>query len=169
MPHHPLTVTVRKAFNDACRDFSYAMAERGFSRTKTRLWVRLSEHSIDVLSLFRAGSSYGAPISSSVDIRISAAMRLPRDINEYLALNGPQSDVSRTRAGKYHLRFNAKSRHMYERCLTDLVRFVDAECDPWFVEMRGKPLATDHLAKGDRSEPSDVTRKLLGIDRLLDI
>jgi hypothetical protein len=164
MSQKQLTQLVRKAFNDACRDFSNIVAERGFSRTKTRLWVRLNEKTIDVLHLFRAGGSYGAPISKSVDIRISATVRLPCDTEEFMALTGPQSDVGRTRAGKYHLRFSAKSRHMYERCITDLVRFVDAECEPWFAEQR-------RHSKSDRvvaDKLTVATRKLLGIDEVLD-
>jgi hypothetical protein len=165
MPTNPLTAIVRKAFDDACRDFSIAIAERGFTRTKTRLWVRLSEHTIHVVSLFRAGSSYGAPIGGTLDIRLSSSGRLLNDTTEYLVLNGPQSDVARTRDGKYHLRFNAKSRHMYERCITDLIRFVDSECEPWFADLKLKSGST---LEGADMVTSAESRKLLGLDRIPD-
>jgi hypothetical protein len=165
MPTNPLTAIVRKAFDDACRDFSVAAAERGFTRTKTRLWVRLNEGTIDVISLFRSGSSYGAPIGGTLDIRLSSSGRLLCDTTEYLALNGPQSDIARTRNGKYHLRFNAKSRHMYERCITDLIRFVDSECEPWFAALKLKNASAPDGAVIVASEES---RKLLGLDRLPD-
>ena len=165
MPTNPLTVIVRKAFNDACRDFSFAVAERGFTRTKTRLWVRLNEQTIDVISLFREGSSYGAPIGGTLDIRLNSSARLLNDTTEYLALNGPQSDVARTRNGKYHLRFNAKSRHMYDRCVTDLIRFVDTECEPWFAELKRNSVGSTNDTV---MVPSAESRKLLGLDRILD-
>ncbi len=164
MPTNPLTAIVKKAFDDACRDFSVAVAERGFTRTKTRLWVRLNDSTIDVISLFRAGSSYGAPIGGTLDIRLSSSGRLFNDMTEYLALNGPQSDIARTRDGKYHLRFNAKSRHMYERCITDLIRFLDSECEPWFADLRLKNPGTPDTFL----VPSADSRKLLGLDRILD-
>jgi hypothetical protein len=164
MPTNPLTAIVKKAFDDACCDFSVGVAERGFTRTKTRLWVRLNDSTIDVISLFRAGSSYGAPIGGTLDIRLSSSGRLFNDMTEYLALNGPQSDIARTRDGKYHLRFNAKSRHMYERCITDLIRFLDSECEPWFADLRLKnPSTPDTILV-----PSAESRKLLGLDRILD-
>ena len=79
MTTNPLTAIVRKGFNDACRDFSFAIAGRGFSRTKTRLWVRLADDAIDVLSLYREGSSYSAPIGGNVDIRVQSFFRRPFD------------------------------------------------------------------------------------------
>ncbi len=48
-------------------------------------------------------------------------------------VSGPFSDVGRIRAGRYHLRFNAKSGDTYDRCLDDLVRFVKEHGEPWFA------------------------------------
>ena len=156
MTQNELTKLTRAAFNDMCRDFSGALTDRGFTKTKTRLWVRISHGTIDVISLFREGSSYGAPIGGRLDIRLNSSNRKPGDTTEFLALIGPQSDVSRTRAGKYHLAFNVKSRHMYDRCLADLQRFVDQECEPWFREIHDS-------SDGESFDISDETRKALGI------
>jgi hypothetical protein len=152
MTTNPLTAIVRKGFDDICRDLSYAIADRGFSRTKTRLWVRYADDAIDVLSLYREGSSYGAPIGGNLDVRIQSYFRRPFDTTPHLILNGPQSDIARTRSGRYHLRFNAKSRHMYDRCLTDLVRFVNDECEPWFAEMKtSAPIDSKNCGRRSKS------------------
>jgi hypothetical protein len=167
MTTNPLTAIVRKGFDDICRDLSYAIADRGFSRTKTRLWVRYADDAIDVLSLYREGSSYGAPIGGNLDVRIQSYFRRPFDTTPHLILNGPQSDIARTRSGRYHLRFNAKSRHMYDRCLTDLVRFVNDECEPWFAEMKTSAPLIPRTA-GEDPRASEQSRKLLGLDRIFD-
>src|SRR5690242_18875503 len=112
VPDKQLTAIVGKAFDEACDDFTLAISERGFVRTKKRIWVRETAEALDVVSLFRAGSSYGTPVFSSVDIRISATVRVPSETATFLALTGPTSDAAQTRAGKFHLRFNAKSKHM---------------------------------------------------------
>lgn len=158
-----ITKLTQTAFNDACREFSVALKERGFSKTKTRMWVRVNQQTIDVITLFRKGSSYGAPSSGTLAIRLNSAVRLPAETFDSLALNGPQSDAARTRSGKYHLRFRVESRHMYERCLTDLIRFVDSECEPWFIEMH-PPDATNN--ENGVCEPSIETQKVLGLKHL---
>ncbi|WP_146583597.1 DUF4304 domain-containing protein [Posidoniimonas polymericola] len=160
MATNPLTKLTQKAFNDACRDFTVALKERGFSKTKTRMWVRINKQTIDVVTLFREGSSYGAPSGGTLDIRLNSAIRSPAETTDYLALNGPQSDVARTRSGKYHLRFRVESRHMYERCMTDLIRFVDSECEPWFIEMQHSEATLD---KDGLCDPSVETQKVLGL------
>jgi hypothetical protein len=95
-------------------------------------WIRPRTHTAEVVHFHREGSSYGGPISASVEIRVHFAIRVFNDSFEAIALNGPRSDPSRVRDGGYHLRFNAKSKSMLHRCIDDLVRFLDEYGEPWF-------------------------------------
>lgn len=87
---------------------------------------------IDLIHFHRRGSTYGAPINFSVDIRVHFAIRVLNDSFVAAALNGPSSDPSKLRSGRYHPRFNAKSGDTYERCIEDLLRFVVEQGEPWF-------------------------------------
>ncbi|MBC8872890.1 MAG: hypothetical protein H8E44_25935 [Planctomycetes bacterium] len=104
----------------------------GFSRTKKMFWTRPHPLTIDFIHFHRCGSSYGAPISANVDIRVHFGIRVLNDSFPAAALNGPSSDPGRLRAGRYHLSFNARSGSQYDRCVDDLVRFVQEQGEPWF-------------------------------------
>lgn len=95
-------------------------------------WTRRHPLTVDFIYFHRHSSSYGAPHSASVDIRVHFGIRVLNDISEGAAANGPFSDVGRLRAGRYHLRFNARSGSTFERCMDDLVRFVTEQGEPWF-------------------------------------
>lgn len=142
-------------------------------------WTRPHEHTVDVLHLHRGGSSYGAPHSANVDLRVHFAIRVLNDPFPAIALNGPTSDPTRTRASRYHLSFNARSGDMLERCIDDLTRFARDEGEPWFTQFRDpRALLDDSLSplgdegrealaaamRGD-SDPGRLmaSRKLLGI------
>jgi hypothetical protein len=93
--------------------------------------------------------------------------------------NGPWTDVERSRQGRYHLRFNAQTGSTFERCLDDLVRFVQEHCEPWFarfanmeelltssnspLDARERELLSAALGGGNTPENEAVSRKLLGI------
>ncbi len=137
------TQVVRDGFEKACREFTGKLASLGFSRTKKMFWTREHPHTVDFIHFHRSGSSYGAPRNFSVDIRVHFGIRVMNDTFESAALNGPFSDPTLTRTGSYHLRFNAKSGSMYDRCITDLVRFVVEQGEPWFDRFRDALILTD--------------------------
>jgi hypothetical protein len=127
-----LSELVREGMKKACRDFTDRVAPLGFRRTRDRSWVRRRVLTADVIHFHRQGSSYGAPINASVGIRVELSLRILNDPAPSGAVIGPWSDVARTRSGRYHLRFNAKSGSTYERCIDDLVRFLVEHGESWF-------------------------------------
>jgi hypothetical protein len=173
------TQVVRDGLEKACREFTERIATFEFARTKKMFWTRQHPHTVDFIHFHRSGSSYGAPRNFSVDIRVHFGIRVLNDTFEAAALNGPFSDPTLTRAGNYHLRFNAKSGSTYDRCIDDLVRFVVEQGEPWFdrfrdtmvlTDARTTPLRPDSIEaltaalRGD-SEPANIakSRKILGI------
>lgn len=132
LPDRGTINVIRQELERACKDFSSLIAPLGFVRTKKMFWTRQREFTVDVIIFHRRGSTYGAPIDSKVDFRVHFAIRVLNDSFEELALNGPYSDPGQLRAGRYHLSFNAKSGHMYDRCLADLARFVEEVGETWF-------------------------------------
>jgi len=100
------------------------------------VWTRLHVHTVDFIHLHRSGISYGRPLNYSVDFRVHFGIRVLNDTFPGLALNGPSSDPDRLRAGRYHLRFNAKTGSTYDRCVDDLARFVVEQGEPWFARFR---------------------------------
>lgn len=135
-PEKSTTQVVREGLEKACREFTERIAPLGFSRTKKMFWAREHQHTVDFIHFHRSGSSYGAPRNFSVDIRVHFGIRVLNDTFEAAALNGPFSDPTLTRAGNYHLRFNAKSGSTYDRCVDDLARFVVEQGEPWFDQFR---------------------------------
>lgn len=134
-PSKELTRTCREAFEKLCSDFSIQAEPLGFTRSKSTLWTRAHALTVDVLSFFREGSTYGAPISASVKVRVSLAIRALNDNSPGLTLNGPcTSHFVGQRPPGYHLSFNARSFSQYERCLGDIMRFVREQGLPWFAD-----------------------------------
>lgn len=130
------TQIVRDGFERACKDFSFGVAGLDFLRTKKAFWTRGNSHTVDFIHFHRHGISYGAPSTYSVDIRVHFGIRALNDDFEAPALNGPHSDPDRLRSGRYHLRFNAMSWSMYDRCIEDLFRFATEQGEPWFLRFR---------------------------------
>jgi len=143
---------VRDGLEKACREFTERITLLGFSRTKKMFWTRQHPHTVDFIHFHRSGSSYGAPRNFSVDIRVHFGIRVLNDTFEAAALNGPFSDPTLTRAGNYHLRFNAKSGSTYDRCVDDLVRFVVEQGEPWFNQFRDTSALTDARVTPLRSD-----------------
>lgn len=179
VPEKSTTQVVRDGLERACREFTDRIAALGFLRTKKMFWTREHPHTVDFIHFHRSGSSYGAPINFSVDIRVHFGIRVLNDTFEAAALNGPFSDATLTRAGRYHLRFNAKSGSTYDRCVDDLARFVVEQGEPWFSSLRdphalleasNSPLRPDSIElltaalRGDAdSDNLAKSRKILGI------
>ncbi len=174
-----LTQAVREGLEKVCEEFTARMLQFGFQRTKKMFWTRRHPLTIDFIHFHRNGSTYGAPMDSSVDIRVHFGIRVLNSSFEAVALNGPYSDPTRLRSGSYHLRFNAKTGSTFERCVEDLVRFVVEQGEPWFqrfktvddlLEHEESPLhATEkellRAARRDASttENESVSLKVLGI------
>ena len=171
---------VRDGLERACKDFTNRIGGLGFRRTKKAFWTRLRPSTIEFIHFHRHGSSYGAPINYSVDIRVHFGVRILNDANPVITLNGPSSDPETLRLGQYHLRFNSKTGSTYERCVDDLVRFVEERGEPWFREFceiedllvnPKSPLHTEEkrcLAEANAAQacPENVARslKVFGIE-----
>ncbi|MFT3991178.1 MAG: hypothetical protein QM680_07190 [Luteolibacter sp.] len=142
-PEKSTTQVVRDGLEKACREFTERITPLGFARTKKMFWTREHQHTVDFIHFHRSGSSYGAPRNFSVGIRVHFGIRVLNDTFEAAALNGPFSDSALTRAGNFHLRFNAKTGSTYDRCVDDLVRFVVEQGEPWFMRFRDPSVLGD--------------------------
>ena len=177
-PSKELTRTCREAFEKFCSEFSVQAETLEFNRAKSTLWTRVHPLTVDVLCFFREGTSYGAPISASVGVRVSLAVRVLNDTFDGLVLNGPcTSDFIGRRPPGYHLSFNARSFSQYERCLIDVLRFVREQGLPWFsdfadpaalIERVDSPLSPQERARlqaalAGNSDPTAIaaSRRLL--------
>ena len=127
-----LSKIVRDGFERARKDFDRVVQPLGFKRVKKSVWSRPVKSMCEFVYLHRDGSSYGAPLNASVDIRVHFAFG--KSVAT-LALNGPSSDALRDSRGyAYHLRFNASSWSTYDRCIADLERVVKDHGLPWFAQ-----------------------------------
>jgi hypothetical protein len=126
------TATVRAGLEKACKAFTERIEQRGFSRTLKMFWTRRHSLTLDFIHFHRHGSTYGAPRTASVAIRVHFGIRVLADNFVAAALNGPYSDPSILHSGRYHLRFNAETGSTFDRCVNDLDRFVAEHGEPWF-------------------------------------
>ena len=175
------TEVVRAGVERACKEFTERVTPLGFRRTKKMFWTRRQPLTVDFIHFHRHGSTYGAPRNFSVDIRVHFGVRVLNDTFAGAALNGPYSDATRQRAGRYHLRFNAKSGDTHDRCLNDLVRFVVEQGEPWFHQFHladnllrlpdsplkppEKQFLAEAIAGNTNPENEANSLKLLGIKR----
>ena len=131
------TQVVRQGVENASKEFTARIEPLGFKRTKKMLWVRRHQHTVDFITLFRQGGSYGRPLNYSVSLDVGFGIRILNDLLEGLSPNGPHYDFSeRLRAARYHFRFNAQTGSTYDRCIDDLARYVADEGEPWFLRFR---------------------------------
>ncbi|WP_207079464.1 hypothetical protein [Novosphingobium sp. KA1] len=125
------TIIISKGMERVCADFSQQIAAYGFTQTKKCLWLRQHGKYAETIYFHRNGSSYGKPRTPSVDLRIMLGLSAPDD-----ASIGPVSLISdhtrRPNGYAYHHRFNAQTWSTYERCLEELLLFVDEIAVPWF-------------------------------------
>jgi hypothetical protein len=131
-PERTLTQIVRAGVEEACIAFTTSIALQGFARTKKMFWTRQREHTIEFIHLHVCGSSYGAPMNASVSLRVHTGIRVLNDSFAAAALNGPSSEQASALAARYHLRFNASTGSTFDRCVQDLVRFLNEQGEPWF-------------------------------------
>jgi hypothetical protein len=114
-------------------DFSSRIAPLGFKKAGARRWARTRGDRTDELRIERAGSSYGAPINASVDLRIWLSVR---HANTTIAdgMSVRCDKVRRPDGHAYHHRFNAETFSTYDQCLDDLNLFVTEFAEAWFDE-----------------------------------
>lgn len=128
-----VSAVVKAGMARACRDFTERIGPYGFRRTnsRSRAWERQGERFIHVIYFHRRGSSYGAPYNHDVDIRVHFSLQ---NLNgEPAGASGLTSEHIRDQRGyAYHLRFNALSWSMYDRCLDDLIRLTREHGLSWF-------------------------------------
>lgn len=144
-PEKSFTGIVRTGLARACRDFTARVEPLGFRRTLKMFWTRRHPLTVEFIHFHRSGSTYGAPRTASVDIRVHFGIRVLNDDLVAAALNGPHSDADTLRAGRHHLRFNAETGSTYDRCVDDLARFVVEQGEPWFQRWR----SVDALLQSD--------------------
>jgi hypothetical protein len=177
-PDKSFTSIVRAGLERACRDFTARVEPLGFCRTLKMFWTRRHPLTVDFIHFHRKGSTYGAPRTASVEIRVHFGIRVLNDDFVAAALNGPYSDPGTLRGGRYHLRFNAETGSTYDRCVDDLARFVVEQGEPWFQKWReieallqsNSPLGAkqkDFLSAAQRGQASAdriaASLKILGI------
>lgn len=126
---------VKGGMDRVCRDFTQLVFPLGFRRTnsRSRSWEQRTDQSVRVIYFHRGGSTYGAPINHSVDIRVHFSLNLL----DRTPAGRDQLDSDRVRDSRgyaYHLRFNAETWSMYERCLEDLLRVTREHGLPWFEQ-----------------------------------
>lgn len=134
------SAVVKGGMDRVCHDFTQLVAPLGFRRTnsRSRSWEHRTDRFVQVICFHRGGSTYGAPINHGVDLRVHFTLQnsdgTPAGDEQLI------SDPLRDSGGKaYHLRFNAESWSMYDRCLQDLLRVTRDHGLPWFARMGHNP------------------------------
>src|SRR5262245_56687424 len=69
-PEKSFTSIVRAGLERACRDFTARVQPLGFRRTLKMFWTRRHPTTVDFIHFHRHGSTYGAPRTASVHIRV---------------------------------------------------------------------------------------------------
>lgn len=117
-----------------CSDLHQHLAERHFKKKGRRKWVRQRGDCLEQVYLFRLGSTYGASTNYSVDIIIEAWVsntNAPDKRQRYFYNN---ASVRKPDGYCYHHRFNAKTWSTYDRCLDEIVLYIEKELEPWFLD-----------------------------------
>ena len=140
------SATVKAGMLRVCSDFTKLVASLGFRRTnsRSRAWAKCTDRLMHVIYFHRCGSTYGAPISNTVDIRVHFSFQ---NFDGSPASTGQLTSekVRDSRGYAYHLRFNAMSWSMYERCLEDLIRITKEHGLPWFQQHGAEPSAAPDM------------------------
>jgi hypothetical protein len=127
------STVVKGGMDRVCHDFTQRVASLGFRRTnsRSRAWEHRTDRFVQVIYFHRSGSTYGAPISHGVEIRVHFSLQnsdgTPAGRDQLIS--DPLRD---SRGYAYHLRFNAQTWSMYDRCLEDLLRVTREHGLPWF-------------------------------------
>ena len=128
------TTIVAQGMDRICDDFSQRIAENGFTRTKKRLWMRVSGRFTETIYFHRLGSSYGTPRTPSIDLRVILGLRVLNETSSGHEVGLISDHTRRPNGYAYHHRFNAETWSTYERCLEELLLFVHEVAEPWFCD-----------------------------------
>ncbi len=128
------SAAVSEGMKRICGDFSPGIQELGFVRTKNRLWVRTSEFCGETVYLFRLGSTYGAPSTASINLRVTIGLNILNDQRPGDNVGVISDPVRRSNGYAYHHRFNAETWSTYDRCLDELQMFMTEFAGPWFTK-----------------------------------
>ena len=125
------SAVVATGMNRVSADFSDRIEPLGFKKTGSRRWARITDGRRDEIWIERCGSTYGAPISASVDLRIWLGVR-DAEASASKGFSLRCDGVRRPDGRAYHHRFNADSFDTYDRCLDELCLFISEFADAWF-------------------------------------
>ena len=136
---------ITEGMKRVCADFSEIVGQSDFRRTKNRTWVRINDATAECIYFHRRGSTYGAPVNASIDIRVMLSVRV---LNAPVAGSaiGIISDPARRATGyAYHHRFNAETGSTYDRCVEELGLYMTEVAEPWFAEWRDPKKLVKHV------------------------
>ena len=136
---------ITEGMKRVCSDFSEIVCPLGFHKTKNRTWVRINDTCAECIYFHRLGSTYGAPATARIDIRVMLGIRV---LNAPVARGaiGIDSDRARRATGyAYHHRFNAETGSTYDRCVEELGLYMSEVAEPWFTEWRNPRKLVTHV------------------------
>ena len=125
------SAVVAAAMTRVVGDFSMMLAPAGYEKVGARRWARITPGGIAEIAIERAGSSYGAPYSASVTLRVWISVS-EADAPKKKSASLRCEMVRRPDGSAYHHRFNAETFSTYDRCLEELGLFVSEFAEPWF-------------------------------------
>jgi hypothetical protein len=130
-----ISANVKAGMDRVCFDFTKLVASLGFvrSNSRSRAWAHRGDRLVRVICFHRSGSTYGAPINNSVNIRVHFSLQnfdgSPTSHDQLTS-----DEVRDSKGYAYHLRFNALTWSTYDRCLEDLLRITREHGLPWFEQ-----------------------------------
>jgi hypothetical protein len=134
--HKSYSAIVAAGLKRVREDFSQLIAPLGFKKIGRSRWARTRNGQIEEIWIERAGSSYGAPINSSVRLRLWLSSKAPESpVSNGVSLRCDK--VRRPDGGTYHHRFNAMTLSTYDLCLDHLDMFVTEFAQNWFDDPSG--------------------------------
>lgn len=137
------SAVVREGMGRVTADFTNLIKPSGFQRRrKTLWWFRKHDVTMDIVGVHRSGSYYGgAPNNASVDLRMMLSIAVLDGTEPENHVGGDYSDhLRKPSGGLYHFRFNAITGSMYDRCVEDMMAWLNDFAEPWFAKHRGAAL-----------------------------
>jgi len=164
------TTAKRRLAERVRRKLTQRLHARGFARGKPTFWVRPKEHVIEFVHLHLLTF---APV-----FRAHCGIRVLNDQFDAAALNGPDSDSTRSGSrSAYSLEFSDDEKSL-DQCADAIARWCGDVAEPWFEGFEsldrllspGSPLAdrqrADHeMSRRGEADPEAVrlSKQLLGV------
>ena len=130
------SAVVAEGMKRVCSAFTKIAKPFGFRRGNGRVWSRRNGSREEVIRLFRHGSTYGAPVTPSIDLRVILFVDEDAEGAETTRKQLWSDKLRRPTGYCYHHRFNAQTGSTYDRCLEELELFLYEVAEPWFAEQR---------------------------------